>query len=73
MLYKTANLSNFSAKYGTSYGIYGFLKTEEKQQFIYLFEKYEVDFTLRGHYYCFVDMKTKLSIILHREVFHIVF
>jgi hypothetical protein len=42
--------------YGNSYGVYGFPETEEKQQLIELFEKYEVDFVLQGHYHGFVDI-----------------
>ena len=43
--------------YGQSYGVYGFPETEEKQQLISLFEKYNVDFVLQGHYHGFVDIK----------------
>jgi len=42
--------------YGDSYGVYEFPETEEKQQLIALFEKYEVDFVLQGHYHGFVDI-----------------
>jgi len=42
--------------YGDSYGVYGFPETEEKQQLIELFEKYEVDFVLEGHYHGYVDI-----------------
>jgi hypothetical protein len=42
--------------YGQSYGVYEFPETEEKQQLIRLFEKYEVDFVLQGHYHGFVDI-----------------
>ena len=42
--------------YGNSYGVYEFPETEEKQQLIELFEKYEVDFVLQGHYHGFVDI-----------------
>ncbi len=42
--------------YGNSYGSYKFPETEEKQQLIALFEKYEVDFILQGHYHGFVDI-----------------
>jgi len=42
--------------YGDSYGVYKFPETEEKQQLIELFEKYEVDFVLQGHYHGFVDI-----------------
>jgi len=42
--------------YGDSYGTYKFPETEEKQQLIELFEKYEVDFVLQGHYHGYVDI-----------------
>jgi len=42
--------------YGDSYGIYEFPEAQEKQQLIALFEKYEVDFVLQGHYHGFVDI-----------------
>jgi hypothetical protein len=42
--------------YGQAYGVYAFPETEEKQQLIQLFEKYEVDFVLQGHYHGFVDI-----------------
>jgi len=42
--------------YGDSYGVYEFPETEEKQQLIELFEKYEVDFVLQGHFHGFVDI-----------------
>lgn len=42
--------------YGNLYGSYKFPETEEKQQLIALFEKYEVDFVLQGHYHGFVDI-----------------
>ena len=42
--------------YGELYGVYEFPETEEKQQLIQLFEKYEVDFVLQGHYHGFVDI-----------------
>ncbi len=42
--------------YGNSYGSYEFPETLEKQQLIALFEKYEVDFVLQGHYHGFVDI-----------------
>ena len=42
--------------YGNSYGSYDFPETIEKQQLIALFEKYEVDFVLQGHYHGFADV-----------------
>jgi hypothetical protein len=42
--------------YGDSYGTYKFPETEEKQQLIALFEKYEVDFVFQGHYHGFADV-----------------
>ena len=42
--------------YGDSYGSYDFPETIEKQQLIALFEKYEVDFVLQGHYHGFADI-----------------
>ena len=42
--------------YGQAYGVYAFPETEEKQQLVQLFEKYDVDFVLQGHYHGFVDI-----------------
>jgi len=42
--------------YGGSHGTYEFPKTEEREILIELFEKYEVDFVLEGHYHGYVDI-----------------
>jgi predicted phosphodiesterase len=42
--------------YGGSQGTYEFPKTEERQMLIELFEKYQVDFVLEGHYHGYVDI-----------------
>jgi len=42
--------------YGNAYGTYEFPETEEKQQLITLFEKYEVDIVLQGHFHGFADI-----------------
>jgi len=42
--------------YGDSYETYEFPDTPEKQQLIALFEKYEVDFVLQGHFHGYVDI-----------------
>ena len=42
--------------YGNLYGNYKFPETEEKQQLIALFEKYQVDIVLQGHWHGFVDI-----------------
>ena len=42
--------------YGGLQGKYEFPKTQERVELINLFEKYEVDFVLEGHYHGFVDI-----------------
>jgi len=42
--------------YGNLYGNYKFPETDEKQQLIALFEKYQVDIVLQGHWHGFVDI-----------------
>jgi len=41
--------------YGGDHGGYEFPKTEERTELIALFEKYEVDYVLEGHYHAYVD------------------
>ena len=42
--------------YGGAHGAYEFPKSEERTQLIGLFEKYEVDYVLEGHYHGYVDI-----------------
>ena len=42
--------------YGGSHGIYEFPKSEDRDRLIELFEKYEVDYVLEGHYHGYVDI-----------------
>ena len=42
--------------YGGSHDNYDFPKSEERTELIDLFEKYEVDYVLEGHYHSYVDI-----------------
>lgn len=42
--------------YGGLQGVYEFVKSEERLKLIELFEKYEVDYVLEGHYHGYVNL-----------------
>lgn len=42
--------------YGGSHDNYDFPKSEERTELVNLFEKYEVDYVLEGHYHSYVDI-----------------
>jgi predicted phosphodiesterase len=42
--------------YGGDHGLYEFPKSDERVELIEMFEKYEVDFVLEGHYHGYVDI-----------------
>ncbi len=44
--------------YCGSHGIYEFPKSQEREELISLFEKYEVDYVLEGHYHGYADIES---------------
>ncbi|GAI05673.1 unnamed protein product [marine sediment metagenome] len=43
--------------YGGKHGIYQFPRNEEREKLISLFEKYQVDYVLEGHYHGYVHIE----------------